>query len=236
MSVGKTFKHGLGFGPRREMGDFPVFDPTLARVLYNDFDRYVAADWTIDTAGPLSGVVHTPAADGGTISLTSDISDFADGVSLFFKGNAATTRTFKVTRGKKMAFGAGFRYSTGVAVFEMGLADTAISPSEQPANGFRLRRSPFANQVISSVYVDSVLTANRTVTQINLPSKNLNFSVAMEYDGLDTVTTYIEDTPISVARATSLPTTGLSPYFLVPSAITELTTILLDYFYVMKER
>ena len=83
----------------------PFPDPTRTHVFFDDFDRYVAGDWTITTteAGAGDATEALGDADGGVLVITNDAAD-NDLDFLQKKGES-----FKYVAGKPMGFAARFK-------------------------------------------------------------------------------------------------------------------------------
>lgn len=104
---------------------FGMLDPTKYHVYFNDFDEYVAGDWTITTteAGAGDATEALGNVDGGVLIITNDAAD--DDADFFQK----VGESFKWESGKDMFFKTRFKVSDATqSDWVMGLQITDTTP------------------------------------------------------------------------------------------------------------
>ena len=103
------------------MGNSGIPDPSWAHVYHNDFDTYLASDWTVTKTG--TGTVALTAADGGQLLITNT----AGATDAIY--NQLTVAGFKVVSGKDIFFKLKGQLSDVTnSVFYAGLISTTTTP------------------------------------------------------------------------------------------------------------
>ena len=117
------FNYGVtNASPGTTLGNMGQLDPTLHHSYFNDFDTYLASDWTITNVGVTPTQALT-AGLGGWLLLTMAATDDS---STFMQ---LKTATFQPTAGKRLFFKARFKVSDATeSDFQVGLilTDTKI--------------------------------------------------------------------------------------------------------------
>lgn len=108
------------------LGSYLAPDPTRVHAWFDDFDNYVAADWTITETG--TGTRAVGNLDNGILVITNGASD-DDANFLQWSGstNAATVETWKWAASKPMWFKARMKVSDATQsdlVFGLQITDT----------------------------------------------------------------------------------------------------------------
>lgn len=108
------------------LGSLVFPDPTRCHTWFDDFDDYVAGDWTITETG--TGTRAVGNLDGGILVITNAAAD-NDANFLQWSGvtSAATVETFKWEAGKSMWFKARMKVSDATQsdlVFGLQITDT----------------------------------------------------------------------------------------------------------------
>ena len=112
----------------QNLGSLTFPDPTACHTWFDDFDDYVAGEWTITETG--SGTRAVGNLDGGVLVITNAASD-NDCNFLQWSGatNASTVETWKWEATKSMWFKARFKVSEATqSDFVMGLQITDTAP------------------------------------------------------------------------------------------------------------
>lgn len=158
-------------------GRAPNFwDPTVWHVYFNDFDNYVAGDWTITTteAGGGDATEALTDADGGVLLVTCDV---ADNDNDFFQKKG---ESFLFVAGKPMLFGMRFKVNDATQIdFVMGLQITDTSPLAV-TDGIYFRKDDGDALLDFVVIKDSSAT---TATGIATVADDTYLSVEWYYDG-----------------------------------------------------
>lgn len=96
-------------------------DPTLCHTYFNDFDTYVAADWTVTLVG--TGTQALTAGNGGLLLLSNSA---ADNDSIVLQKNPAG---FAFTANKRAWFSAKFQISDAIqSDFQVGIVIVDATP------------------------------------------------------------------------------------------------------------
>lgn len=213
------------------LGDMTQEDPTLLHTYFNDFDTYVAGDWTVTETD--SAATETLAdADGGVLLLTNTAAD-NDLVALQKKGES-----FTFTSGKKLFFKARFKLLDATqsdAVIGLQITDT--TPLAVSDGVYFLKADDAATIDFKVVASSTATTASAIATLAN----DTYYTVAFVYDGVSYVNYYFgTDTlnPTYKGRSvvTNLPTTELTVSFALQNGAAAAKTMSVDYIFVAKER
>jgi len=206
-------------------------DPSLLHTYFNDFDTYVAGDWTVTETD--SGATQTLAdADGGVLLLTNTAAD-NDLVALQKVGES-----FTFVAGKQLFFKARFKLSDATnsdAVIGLQITDT--TPLAVSDGVYFLKADDAATIDFKVVKNSTATTASAIATLAN----DTYYTVAFAYDGGSYVNYYFgTDTlnPTYKGRSvvTNLPTTELTVSFAVQNGAAAAKTMSVDYIFVAKER
>jgi hypothetical protein len=204
--------------PWQTMGNSGIPDPTWAHVYSNDFDTFLASDWTISNTGvtPTNALV---AADGGTL-LTTTTAGIADASYL-----QLVTAGFKLIVGKAVFFKfSGILSDVTNSVFHCGLIAQSATPAAA-ADGLYLYKATGAGTLVLRSVVGGVTTSVALPAACALVAATA-FELGIEVDYLGNVNAYWNPTtgnnPINSAvsprgRVASLAAPGLTQVLLTPS-------------------
>lgn len=213
------------------LGQMPQLDPTALHTYFDDFDTYVAGDWTVTETD--AGATQTLAdADGGVLLLTNTAAD-NDLVALQKKGES-----FTFTAGKETFFKARLKVSNATqSDFVIGLQITDTTPLAV-SDGVYFLKADDAATVDFKVVASSTAT---TASAIATLADDTYYTFAFYYDGVSYVNYYIgTDTlnPTYLGRSvvTNLPTTELTVSFALQNGSAAARTMSVDYIFVAKER
>lgn len=119
-----TTRHPNGVtnaAPYQTMAAAGIPDPSWAHVYHNDFDTYLASDWTVTKVG--TGTEALAAVDGGQLLLTTT------GAATDSVLNQLTIASFKLVAGRDTWFKfAGILPDVTTEVFHCGLIATTTTP------------------------------------------------------------------------------------------------------------
>lgn len=210
--------------------DLIVMDPTKAHVFFDDFDRYVAGDWTITTteAGAGSATEALTDADGGVLLITNDA---ADNDADFFQ---KVGESFLFESGKKLWFKARFKVSDATqSDFVMGLQITDTSPLDVTDGVFFQKDDGDTN-------LDFHVEKNNTATSasaIATVADDTYLTVGFYYNGVDEVQYYVNDVHTGTSATTNLPDDeALTISFGIQNGEAVAKTMSVDYIFAAKER
>ena len=211
------------------LGQFGLPDVTGWHTYFNDFDTYVAGDWTITTteAGAGSATEALTNVDGGVLLVTNaagdNDADFFNkvGESFLFKSN------------KKMVFKARVSVSDATqSDFVMGLQITDTTPLAV-TDGVYFRKDDGDANIDFVVIKDSAATTAVAGTLVAATFIELAFY----YDGKDSIKYYIDGTHKGTSVTTNLPDDEeLTISFGIQNGEAAVKTASIDYIFASCER
>ena len=225
------FQNGITTAARGStLNDFILPDPTEAHIYFNDFDTYVAGDWTITTteAGAGSATEALGDADGGVLVITNDA---ADNDADFFN---KVGESFLMASGKKAWFKARFKVSDATqSDFVMGLQITDTTPLDVTDGIFFQKDDGDAS-------LDFHVEKNNTATSasaIATVSDDTYLTVGFYYDGDSAIKYYVDDVHIGTSATTNLPDDEeLTISFGIQNGEAVAKVMTIDYILAAKER
>lgn len=198
------FPNGItNVDPNNIFNSLMMPDPTLYHTLFDDFDRYLASNWTITDTG--TGVVAQIDGNGGLITITNDASA-ADNTLL-----QNVSESFLVTAGKPIFFKT--RLSLGDVVntlFSIGLMVRDVATPFNPTDGIYFIKADAAatlNIVGRQTTAATVTASSPIATLVNGTMVELAFF----YDGGDRIYYAVNNTVTGYLQmsAATLPNTEL---------------------------
>jgi len=210
--------------------DFILPDPTTAHVYFNDFDTYVAGDWTITTteAGTGSATEALTDADGGVLLITNAAGD--NDLDFFNK----VGESFLMAAGKQAWFRARFQVSDATqSDWVMGLQITDTTMLAVSDGIFFQKDDGDAN---IDFHVEKDGTAS-TALAIATNADATNVELAFHYNGIDAVTYFVDGVRIGSLAVTNLPDDEeLTIAFGLQNGEAVAKTMSIDYILAAKER
>lgn len=197
MAVPRRFTNGVGTAAGgTNTGMFIMPDPTKVHVYFNDFDTYVAGDWTVTNSGTATEALTD--ADGGRLLLTHDAT--TDDNTCFLN---KVGESFKVVSGKKMWFKALFRASEATQHdLVIGLQITDTTPLAV-TDGIYFQKDDGDTNIDFHVTKNS---SSSSLSGIGTLAAATDISVGFYYDGGTKVYAYVNDVEVgSVTPGTNLP-------------------------------
>jgi len=167
------------------MAQAGIPDPSWAHVYHNDFDTFLASDWTITKTG--TGTTALTAGDGGLLLLTNT-TGASDAIYM-----QLVAAGFKLVAGKDVFFKFVGTLSAVVNdVFYCGLINTTTTPAT-PADGVYIIKPTGAAALQLVTMVGSVATTvNFPATAI--PVAGTQFEVGFHIDYLGNVEAFFNPT------------------------------------------
>jgi len=210
-----------------DMGAMGQLDPTLFHTYFNDFDTYVAGDWTVTEVGTGSRALTN--VDGGVLLVTNAA---ADNDHNFFN---KVGESFKFVSGKKLWFKSRFKVSDATqSDFVMGLQITDTTPLAV-TDGVYFRKDDGDANLDFVVIKNSTAT---TVTAVDTVADDTYIVVAFYYDGASNIRVFTDNVVADLEVATTnLPDDEeLTISFGIQNGEAVAKTMSLDYILVAKER
>lgn len=236
MSTPTRFINGVATVPKTNpLGMFGLPDPTEWHVYFNDFDTYVAGDWTVTAVG--AGTQALTDIDGGGLLLTNAAAD-NDSIELQKVGES-----FLLAAGKRAFFKARLKVSDATqSDFLIGLAvtDTTLQGA---VSGAGVTDGIFFNKDDGDALLDVQCQKNATTGQtrgvgIATVVADTFLTVAWAYDGVNEVKYFVNNVHLGTldASSTYLPDTDLTVSVAVQNGEAVAKTMTVDYIFAALER
>ena len=211
-------------------GQMPFPDPTLWHTYFNDFDTYVAGDWTV-TETDAAATQALTAGDGGLLLVTNTAAD-NDLVALQ-KNPAAWT----FTAGKKTFFRCRFKVSNATeSDLVFGLQVVDATPLDVTDGVYFLKADGSTNVAI--IARKNASTGSTTATAITTMANDTFIELGWCYDGQSTIAYEVNGTVLGSLDGSSsyLPDTTCTVSFALQNGNAVARTMTVDYIFVAKER
>lgn len=236
MATPSRFSNGVGtVAKANPLGMYGMPDPTKWHTYFNDFDTYVAGDWTVTEVG--SGTRALTDVDGGALLITNAAAD--NDRNEFQK----VGESFLLTAGKRTFFKARFKVSDATqSDFLIGLAvtDTTLQGS---VDGAGVTDGIFFSKDDGDALLDVQCQKNATTGQTRAAGiatvvADTFLTVALAYDGVSEVKYYVNDVQLGTLDGTStyLPDTELTVSFALMNGEAVAKTMTVDYLFAAQER
>lgn len=225
------FPYGLtNVGETNLFADMVQPDPTLFHTYFNDFDTYVAGDWTV-TETDAGATQALTAGDGGLLLITNTAAD-NDLVAL--QKNPAA---FTFTAGKKTFFRCRFKVSDATQsdlVFGLQVVDT--TPLDVTDGVYFLKADGAAT--VDIVCRKNASTGSTSASAVATLSDDTFIELGFYYDGQSKVAYEVNGSVIGSLDGSSsyLPDTTCTVSFALQNGEAVAKTMTVDYVYVAKER
>lgn len=228
MAVPRRFTSGVtNKAGSTTTGMLIIPDPTTLHIFYDDFDLYVAADWTVTNSGTATEALTD--ADGGRLLLTHTATTDDDTCFLNKVGES-----FTMTSGKKAWFKCLFRHSDATqSDIVVGLQIKDTTPLAV-SDGVYFQKDDGDANIDFHVMKDSV---ESTLTGVGTLVSATDITLGWYYDGDVKVYAYINDVEVGSLGVTNLPTTELTISIATQTGDAVGTkTMTIDYIFAAKER
>ncbi len=205
-------------------------DPTLFHQYFNDFDTYVAGDWTVTETD--SGATQAlTAGDGGLLLITNTAAD-NDLVAL--QKNPAA---FTFTAGKKTFFRCRFKVSDATQsdlVFGLQVVDS--TPLDVTDGIYFLKADGAAT--VDFICRKNASTGSTSASAVATMANDTFIELGFYYDGQSKVAYEVNGSVLGSldASSTYLPDTTCTVSFALQNGEAVAKTMTVDYVYVAKER
>lgn len=205
-------------------------DPTLFHTYFNDFDTYVAGDWTV-TETDAGATQALTAGDGGLLLLTNTAAD-NDLVAL--QKNPAA---FTFTAGKKLFFRCRFKVSDATqsdVVFGLQVVDT--TPLDVTDGVYFLKAD--GAKTLDVICRKNASTGSTSASAVASLADDTFVELGFYYDGQSKVQYEVNGSVLGSLDASSayLPDTTCTVSFALQNGEAAAKTMTVDYVYVAKER
>jgi len=205
-------------------------DPTLFHTYFNDFDTYVAGDWTV-TETDAGATQALTAGDGGLLLITNTAAD-NDLVAL--QKNPAA---FTFTAGKKTFFRCRFKVSDATQsdlVFGLQVVDT--TPLDVTDGIYFLKADGAAT--VDFICRKNASTGSTSASAVATMANDTFIELGFYYDGQSKVAYEVNGSVLGSldASSTYLPDTTCTVSFALQNGEAVAKTMTVDYVYVAKER
>jgi hypothetical protein len=229
MSTPVRFPNGLTTAVKgATLGMFGLPDPTEVHVFMEDFDCYVAGDWTATETGS-TGSVALGDVDGGCVVVTTGS---ADNDNEFLQ---KVGESFKMAAGKSTWFKARFKVSDATqSDFVIGLQITDTSPLSVTDGIYFMKDDGDANL---DFYVTKDSTSS-SASAIATVASDTFLTVGFYFDGKSSVEYFVND----VKKGTLTPSTALPDdeeltiSFGIQAGEAAAKVMTVDYVFAAKER
>jgi hypothetical protein len=220
------YPNGVTNTKNKATSDMSVLDYTEVHQYLNDFDTYVAGDWTITEVG--TGSRALTDEDGGVLLITNGSND--DDSNFFNK----VGESYKFVAGKKLFFKSKFKVSDAVqSDFVTGLQITDTTPLDV-TDGVFFRKDDGDANVDFVVEKDNTAT---TATAITTVSNNTYIELGFYYNGVDKIAYFVNGEKLGTSVVTNLPDDEeLTISFGIQNGEAVAKTMSIDYILVVKER
>lgn len=214
------------------LGTYTLPDPTQNHTWFDDFDQYVAADWTITETGVGTRAVGNLA--NGILVVTNAAAD-NDANFLQWSGNTSgsTVETWKFTSGKELWFKTRFKISDATqSDFVIGLQITDTTPLAV-TDGVYFQKDDGSATLNMLVTKNSTSTTTAATTIVS----DTYVSVGFYYNGGNAIDVYVNDVRVASSVTTNLPDDEeLTISFGIQNGEAVAKILSLDYIFVSQER
>lgn len=171
--------------PYQTMANAGICDPSWAHVYHNDFDTFLASDWTITKTG--TGTTALTPGDGGLLLLTNT-TGAADAIYM-----QLAAAGFKLTAGKDVFFKFVGTLSAVISdVFYCGLINTTVTPAT-PADGVYIIK-PTGAAALQLVTMIGGVATTVNFPAAAIPVAGTAFEVGFHIDYLGNVEAFFNPT------------------------------------------
>jgi len=235
MSSPKRYSNGITNVPASNpLGQLTTLDPTQLTVFFDDFLRYSATDWTITTVETGTATEAVGDESGGVLVVTNGTSDNdSDMFQLSADGGTTVAETFKLATGKKAWIKTRCKTSDKTdSEFIVGLVDSDTTPLDASDGMFFIK----ADDVATLDFKTSKSSVSSTASSIATLVDDTYVELACYYDGVETITYYVDGLPKGTLTDDTLPTTELSVTFGVKNGGAAAKVFSIDYLYIAVEK
>jgi hypothetical protein len=218
-----NFENGLNNRNASSLfGSMAQLDPSRFHTFMEDFDEFVAAQWTLVTTGATAQI----AADGGVLQLTTGA------VATNEESMIKLPDNFDITQPRPTYFRAKIEVDEATECnINVGLADSAALV---PNNCVQFRKDT------SDLDLDVLLRSGSADIDVALAVASIanatSFTVEFYWDGQDRIYYGANGTPLGFLDASTLPVGPLAPTLSVFAGASGAVALDLDYLFAATER
>ena len=207
------------------LGSYTAFDPSLTHAWFNDFDSFIAAEWTVTETqvGATQGIAN---GDGGILALVNTAAN--NDLNAIQLAN----ETFAFTAGKQAWFKARFKLSSATnAAAVIGLQITDTTP-------LAVTDGVFFSKAAASTTLNLVVekSSTATTTAVGTMADDTYVEVGFYYNGTDTIVAYLGGQSVATSVVTNLPAHTLCVSIAVANGTAAANTMSIDYLFAATER
>ena len=208
------------------MGDFILPDPTTAYTYLEDFNYYLAADWTVTEVGVATQALAD--GDGGLLLITNAAAD--DDSS--FQQKVGETVLFET--GKKAWFDCRFQVSDATqSDVVIGLQITDTSPLDVTDGVFFIKADGAATIDLLVEKDNTATTTSAVATLVDATNIRLSYF----YNGVDSIKIFADGVHVATSVTTNLPDDeALTVSFGIQNGEAAAKTMTVDYIFAAKQR
>jgi len=225
------FPSGIGNVAKRDAyGQLGMPDPTRYHNYMDDFDRYLASEWTVTTVGTTPTAALTNA-DGGEILLTTT-AGATDSIFLDKVGEG-----FLMEAGKPAFFKSRFKMSdANTCNLVVGLQVTDSTPLDVTDGIYFLKST--GSTALQAIVRKDATTGSNSIASVATIANATYYTVGWYYDGKSEVQFFVNDIQVGTLSGTSayLPDTTLTPSFGIQNGAAAIKTANFDYISAIKYR
>ena len=254
MSAPTRFPSGVStVAVNKSLGMFPAPDPTKVAIDFQDFNQYVAADWTVtnttshQTIGLVAGANGVVSSAGGGSSVTGDIGAIIKNPLNFNLPVNAGGSTIPPT---SQAWFSGTMKATTALNDQLQLGITSANAALTPTDGIYFNKAAGSTSITFVVVKSSAALAATAYSTGTTTVATLANATAVElgwyYNGKGQIDVFVNDVKVcsvdvglSGTVSTSFPqAVAMAPGFGVKAAATAPTTanIIVDYLLSAQDR
>jgi hypothetical protein len=215
--------------PQGALGNYGCPDPAFCHTFFDDFDRYLASNWTVTLIG--TGTQALTAGDGGLLLLTNTAAD-DDQITM-----QNTVATFLMEAGKPAFFQARFKVSDATqSDLQIGLVVTDTTPLDA-TDGIYFMKDDGDAQLDVYVRKDAT-TGSTSATNVATVVSDTYMTVGWAYNGKDEVAFFVNNVKVSSlsGASTYLPDAALAVSVSVKNGEAVAKTMTVDYLFAAKDR
>lgn len=214
--------------PGTNTGMYGLPDPSSWHQYFDDFDTYLAGQWTITAVG--AGTTALTDIDGGAILLTNAA---ADDDSRFHQ---KVGESFLMTSGKPAIFKARFKVSDATqSDLVIGLQVTDTTPLDATDGIYFIKAD--GSTSLSAVCRKNATTGSTSLTAATLANDTF-VTVGWYYDGKASVAVFVDDAQVGTldGSSTYLPDTELTVSFGIQNGEAVAKTMTVDFILASESR
>ena len=201
------FPQGVSTGAKgNALFNYPAPDPSKVFTYWNDFDNYVAGDWTVSVVGTTPTAAMTDGAFGRLLLTTTGADN--DGIQLQKVGEA-----FLPIAGKKMWFKTKFQVSDATQsdfLFGIAVTDTAAiaASGDGVTDGIFFQKDDASTSVTLYAQKDTT-TGQTSAASVATVADGVDIELGFEFDGVSAIKYFVDGVHKGTLSLTTTPSAYL---------------------------